>query len=124
MRGWHKIDLHQHTLHEITYDGKEPQSLYTHDKFEKVIKQECVELKAVTNHNTLNIVDHIKHALIINKNKIQPNKELIFVPSGGVKNISSISSIVGGKNNEIPYIVVDSDKSGSDLQKKLLVIYI
>lgn len=33
MKGWYKIDLYQHTLHEITYDGKEPQSPYTHEKF-------------------------------------------------------------------------------------------
>lgn len=61
----------------------------------------------------------IKNYLISNQ-KIHPDKELIFVPSGGVKNISSISSIIGGKNNEIPYIIIDSDKSGTDLKTKLL----
>ena len=57
---------------------------------------------------------------LISKNKINPNKELIFVPSGGVKNISSISSILGGKNNELPYVIVDSDQSGIDLKTKLI----
>lgn len=70
MNGWNKIDLHQHTLHEITYDGKKPQSLYTHRKFEQILKEEGVKLKAVTNHNTLNIIDHVKHALICRKNNV------------------------------------------------------
>ena len=81
MKGWHKIDLHQHTLHEITYDGKEPKSLYTHEKFENVLIEEGVELKAVTNHNTLNIVDHIKHALICKKNNVNylPGVEIDYL---------------------------------------------
>ena len=70
MKGWHKIDLHQHTLNEITYDGKSSPSLYTHKKFEDILIEEGVELKAVTNHNTLNIVDHVKHALICKKNNV------------------------------------------------------
>ncbi len=70
MKGWHKIDLHQHTLNEITYDGKSSPSLYTHKKFENILIEEGVELKAVTNHNTLNIVDHVKHALICKKNNV------------------------------------------------------
>lgn len=57
---------------------------------------------------------------LISKNKINPNKELVFVPSGGVKNISSISSILGGKNNNLPYVIVDSDQSGIDLKAKLI----
>lgn len=60
MDNWYKIDLHQHTLNEITHDGKKQQSQYTHEDFEQLLLEQKVNLKAVTNHNTLNLVDHIK----------------------------------------------------------------
>ena len=84
MENWYKIDLHQHTLNEITHDGKVPQSLYTHAKFEQVLLEEKVNLKAVTNHNTLNLIDHIKHALICKKNDITylPGVEIDYLFNG------------------------------------------
>ena len=71
MKEWNRIDLHQHTLNEITVDRTRPNSDYTHEKFEELIIAQKVDLKAVTNHNTLNINDHIKHALICNKNNVE-----------------------------------------------------
>ena len=59
MKGWNKIDLHQHTLNKLTYDGKCPKSSYTHKAFEELLLKEDVKLKAVTNHKTLNLSDHI-----------------------------------------------------------------
>lgn len=78
---WNKIDLHQHTLHELTYDGKCPPTNYTHKGFEELILKQGVKLKAVTNHNTLNISDHVKHALICQKNNIQylPGVEIDYL---------------------------------------------
>lgn len=102
MKGWHKIDLHQHTLHEITFDGKKPQSLYTHEKFENILKEEGVELKAVTNHNTLNIVDHIKHALICKKNNVNylPGVEIDYLFD--TKDIHAIT-ILNPQNDIVSY---------------------
>jgi len=104
VKGWHKIDLHQHTLNEITYDGKKPQSLYTHEKFEKVLKDEGVELKAVTNHNTLNVVDHIKHALICKKNNINylPGVEIDYLFDE--KDIHAIT-ILNPQNDIVSYSI-------------------
>ena len=81
MKGWNKIDLHQHTLNELTYDGKCPKTSYTHKAFEELLLKEDVKLKAVTNHNTLNLSDHIKHALICEKNGIQylPGVEIDYL---------------------------------------------
>lgn len=56
---------------------------------------------------------------LIKTKKLSPAKELIFVPSGGVKGISGVVSILGGKNTDLPYVIVDSDKSGKDAVKKL-----
>lgn len=60
----------------------------------------------------------IKIYLIKNR-KFTPKNELIFIPSGGVKGVSGITSIVGGKNGKLPYVIVDSDKSGKDAKNKL-----
>lgn len=81
MEYWNKIDLHQHTLHELTYDGKCPYTNYSHKEFEELIIKQGVKLKAVTNHNTLNISDHVKHALICRKNNVQylPGVEIDYL---------------------------------------------
>lgn len=56
---------------------------------------------------------------LIKTKRIAPSKELIFVPSGGVKGISGVVSILCSKGDELPYVIVDSDKSGMDAVKKL-----
>ncbi|MDL2281202.1 AAA family ATPase [Selenomonadales bacterium OttesenSCG-928-I06] len=54
------------------------------------------------------------------KNKIYaPNTELVFVPSGGVKGVSGVASIVSSKNDDLPLVILDSDKSGLDAKNKL-----
>ena len=60
----------------------------------------------------------IKQVLISMK-KISPKEEIIFVPSGGVKGISGIVSILGAKANKLPFVIVDSDNSGQEAYKKL-----
>lgn len=60
----------------------------------------------------------IKQALIGAK-KIAPKEDFIFMPSGGVKGISGVVSLLGGKQGKLPLVIVDSDKSGQDAKKKL-----
>jgi predicted ATPase len=59
---------------------------------------------------------------LINKGKIKPKKELLFIPAGGCtsKAVKAIASIVSGKNEELPYIIFDSDTIGESAQKSLL----
>lgn len=57
--------------------------------------------------------------VLISKNKISPKEEIVFVPAGGVKGISGIVSILGSKDGELPYVIVDSDQSGKNLINKL-----
>lgn len=61
----------------------------------------------------------IKQALIAGK-KFAPKEECIFVPSGGVRGIQGVVSLLGGKQGKLPIVVVDSDKSGKDAKSKLL----
>lgn len=56
---------------------------------------------------------------LINKGLIVPKQELIFIPCGGVKGVSGITSILGSKEGDMPFVLLDSDKSGVDAKKKL-----
>ena len=64
MSSWNRIDLHQHTDHDIDCKGKHVNNNYTHIDYYKWLKEEQVKLKAVTCHNNINIASHIKHAII------------------------------------------------------------
>jgi len=82
-----------------------------------IILQGCqpIIVEGVSDQCYLNAV---KLYLIRNK-KFNPKKEIVFIPSGGVRGVSGITSIVGGKNGKLPYVVLDSDKSGKDAVNKL-----
>lgn len=82
-----------------------------------VLLQGCqmVVVEGVSDQYYLNAIKNY----LISAKEIRPNKDIIFIPSGGVKNIASISSLIGGKNSDIPYIIIDSDKSGEDLKNKI-----
>jgi len=69
--GWYRVDLHSHTTNEILVDRKERKNKYSHEAFYKYILEQNVDLKVVTNHNTLNLCDHIKQALICDKANIK-----------------------------------------------------
>lgn len=58
--------------------------------------------------------------ILISEKQIAPKEEIVFVPSGGVKGIQGVVSILGSKNEELPYVIVDSDKSGNDAKSKLI----
>ena len=60
----------------------------------------------------------IKLYLVRNK-KYAPNMELIFMPSGGVRGVPGVVSIVGGKETELPLVVLDADGSGKGAKDKL-----
>lgn len=55
---------------------------------------------------------------LISKNLISPKEEIVFVPSGGVKAVGSLSSLLSSKS-ELPYVILDSDSSGKDFRAKL-----
>jgi len=56
---------------------------------------------------------------LIGKGQIAPSREIIFIPAGGVRGIGAVVSILTGKDEELPYVVLDSDSSGKGLAKKL-----
>lgn len=60
----------------------------------------------------------IKLYLIRNK-KYTPNMELVFMPSGGVRGVAGVVSIVSGKDGELPLVILDADGSGKGAKDKL-----
>lgn len=50
--------------------------------------------------------------LLISKGKISPLRELVFIPTGGVKGIKATSAILSGVNEMNPPILLDGDKPG------------
>lgn len=61
---WNRIDLHQHTNHDIDCKGLHVENNYTHFDYYKWLKQQGVKIKAVTCHNNIDISEHIKHAIV------------------------------------------------------------
>lgn len=57
---------------------------------------------------------------LINKGLFTPKEELIFIPSGGVKGIRALSSLLSGKDEQLPVVLLDSDKSGKGMKESLL----
>jgi AAA15 family ATPase/GTPase len=57
---------------------------------------------------------------LIREKLIAPEQEIVFVPSGGVKGVPGVVSMISSKAEDIPYLIIDSDKSGEDAKKKLL----
>lgn len=50
--------------------------------------------------------------LLISKGKISPLKEIVFIPTGGVKGIKATSAILSGVNEVKPPVLLDGDKPG------------
>lgn len=58
-------------------------------------------------------------SLLISKGKISPLKEIVFIPTGGVKGIKATSSILSGANEIKPLIILDGDKAGQQMSSEL-----
>ena len=56
---------------------------------------------------------------LIGKGHINPSREIVFVPGGGTKAIKAVASILSSKEEELPYVILDSDYPGKELAKNL-----
>ena len=57
--------------------------------------------------------------LLISNGKISPLKEIVFIPTGGVKGIKATSAILSGVNEIKPPILLDGDKPGVKMATEL-----
>lgn len=60
----------------------------------------------------------IKNYLISEK-LLSHKQDIVFVPSGGVRGIPGVVSLLAGKKGKLPYVILDSDESGQNARKKL-----
>ncbi|MCO6489392.1 MAG: hypothetical protein J5I98_13290 [Phaeodactylibacter sp.] len=44
---------------------------------------------------------------------------MVFIPTGGVKGMSTVISIVTGRDNSLPFVVLDADTPGKEKEKSL-----
>lgn len=58
--------------------------------------------------------------VLIREKRIAPQNEIVFAPSGGVRGVQGISGLISSKSDDLPIVVLDSDKSGHDFKNKLL----
>ena len=56
---------------------------------------------------------------LVSQGKFLPRKELVFIPVGGVKGIKPVVSILQGDRAELPFVLLDSDGPGKQMQKTL-----
>ena len=56
---------------------------------------------------------------LIRERLLNPIKDIVFIPSGGIKGISQISSLLSFKDG-LPKVILDSDRIGLDFKNKLL----
>jgi 5S rRNA maturation endonuclease (ribonuclease M5) len=57
--------------------------------------------------------------LLIRNGSIKIGRELVFPPAGGAKGIQAIASVLGGRNGELPFALLDSDEQGSKFAESL-----
>jgi predicted ATP-dependent endonuclease of OLD family len=50
---------------------------------------------------------------------IQNTKEIVFIPVGGVKGMAPVTKLVSSRDDELPFVLLDSDKSGNEYVKQL-----
>lgn len=57
---------------------------------------------------------------VLSQGKYINDKEIVFIPTGGVKGMSPVIKILCGRDSELPYVILDSDKPGIEKKKQLL----
>lgn len=57
--------------------------------------------------------------VLIALGKIKPSREVIFPPAGGAKGVRVVASIVTGRDEFLPVVLLDSDAAGARMSKEL-----
>lgn len=57
--------------------------------------------------------------LLIASGRLKPGRELVFPPANGTKGVKAVASIVGGRDNELPVALFDSDDQGKNTAQSL-----
>lgn len=82
-----------------------------------VLLQGCnlVIVEGISDQYYLNAIKQF----LIREKLFNPIKDIVFIPSGGIRGISQIASLLSVKDG-LPKVVLDSDRSGLDFKNKLI----
>lgn len=56
---------------------------------------------------------------LLSKGKYRNNKEMVFIPTGGVRGMSTVINILTGRENQLPFVILDADKPAKEKEKNL-----
>lgn len=56
---------------------------------------------------------------LVGNGLLNPRRDIVFIPAGGVRGITAVVSIVSGSNDGVPFVLLDNDHAGRELAKKL-----
>lgn len=56
---------------------------------------------------------------VLAEGKYRNDKEVVFIPTGGVRGMSPVVKILLGREDNLPYVIMDSDKPGKEKIKQL-----
>lgn len=56
---------------------------------------------------------------LVSKGKFKPKKEMVFIPVGGARGVKPVVSIIHGSLSNLPYALLDSDKTGKECRDSL-----
>lgn len=57
--------------------------------------------------------------VLVSSGRIKPSREIVFIPTSGAKAIKTVAAILGGKDNDLPFVLCDGDAAGVTLAKTL-----
>lgn len=57
--------------------------------------------------------------LLVASGTLKPVREFVFPPAGGTKNTRMVASILTGRDEELPFLILDGDAMGRKLAKEL-----
>jgi predicted ATP-dependent endonuclease of OLD family len=56
---------------------------------------------------------------LIGSGELKNSKEIVFIPTGGVKGMGPVTKLVSSRDDSLPFVLLDSDKVGKDYQNQL-----
>ncbi|NKI32951.1 AAA family ATPase [Croceivirga thetidis] len=56
---------------------------------------------------------------LIGNGDLKNSKEIVFIPTGGVRGMGPVTKLVSSRDESLPYVLLDSDNVGKDYQKQL-----
>lgn len=57
---------------------------------------------------------------LISKGELRNTKELVFIPTGGLRGMTPVTKLISAREDSLPYVILDSDKLGREFREKLI----